>query len=56
MSKCAFGLEELEFLGHVISKKGIYTNPKKINTILSWPIPMTLMELQMFLGLANYYH
>ncbi|KAK2396263.1 hypothetical protein QL285_057922 [Trifolium repens] len=34
-SKCDFWLEEVNFLGHVISKEGIAVDPAKIDTILS---------------------
>src|SRR4030081_2637554 len=55
MSKCEFGLSELEFLGHIVSKNGIRTDPKKIEAVIAWPSPKNVTELQMFLGLANYY-
>lgn len=29
-NKCAFGIHQMEYLGHVISKEGVTTNPKKI--------------------------
>ena len=53
--KCEFGLHELEFLGHIISKNGIRTDPGKVDAIASWPIPSNVNELQRFLGIANYY-
>jgi hypothetical protein len=34
MSKCAFGKEEIEYLGHIISKKGVKIDPKKIRAIM----------------------
>jgi hypothetical protein len=33
MSKCAFGKEEVEYLGHIISKKGFKVEPNKIREI-----------------------
>ena len=30
MSKCSFVTREIEYLGHVISKNGVFANPKKI--------------------------
>ena len=36
-SKCEFFRDSLRYLGHVVSKKGIATDPKKIETILNWP-------------------
>ena len=29
-NKCAFDIHQMEYLGHVISKEGVTTNPKKI--------------------------
>ena len=55
LSKCEFMLDQIEFLGHVISKDRIATDPKKVKAIQDWPAPKNLKELQCFLGLANYY-
>ena len=54
-SKCEFWLEEVAFLGHVVSKKGIQVDPKKIEAITEWPRPTTVTEVRSFLGLAGYY-
>jgi hypothetical protein len=35
-SKCAFWLEEIQFLGHVLSAKGIAVDPNKVKDILEW--------------------
>jgi len=55
-SKCSFFLQELPFLGHVISAEGVSTDPSKIESISSWPTPKTLKDLRGFMGLAGYYH
>ena len=54
-SKCEFWLEEVVFLGHVISAEGVYVDPKKIEAILSWKPPTSVHEVHSFLGLAGYY-
>ena len=41
-SKCFFFREEIEYLGHVVSGKGISTNPKKIEAVSKWPTPTTV--------------
>ena len=55
MKKCAFGLPELENLGHVVSKDGLKADPAKCKAIQEWPLPTNLGKLQSFLGIANYY-
>jgi hypothetical protein len=55
-SKCAFWLEEILFLGHVLSAKGIAVDPSKVKDILEWNSPTTMHQVRSFLGLAGYYH
>ena len=55
LSKCEFWLNEVVFLGHVISKKGISVDPKKIEAVLRWERPTNVTEIRSFLGLAGYY-
>ena len=55
MSKCTFGKEEVEYLGHIISKKGVKVDPKKIRAIIEWPKPKNISKLWGFLGLTWYY-
>jgi hypothetical protein len=54
-SKCAFWLEEIQLLGHVLSAKGIVVDPSKVKDILEWKLPTTVHEVRSFLGLAGYY-
>ena len=37
--KCTVFQREVEYLGHIVSEKGIQTDPKKIEAIVNWPIP-----------------
>ena len=54
-SKCAFWKEEVHFLGHVVSAKGISVNPNKIVAIQAWKRPSTVGEVRSFMGMAGYY-
>ena len=54
-SKCFFFKEEIEYLGHVVSGKGISTNPKKVEAVAKWPTPQTVYDVRSFLGFVGYY-
>ena len=49
--KCQLFCQETTFLGHVVSKDGIYTDPRKIIDLETWPRPQTVSEVRSFLGL-----
>ncbi|XP_031265934.1 uncharacterized protein LOC116124355 [Pistacia vera] len=53
--KCLFARQRLEYLGHLISSKGVEADPQKIDSMLTWPVPCTIKGLQGFLGLTGYY-
>ena len=53
-SKCQIAINELVFLGHVISRDGIKADPKKIHAISNLPQPANKTELQNFFGMLNY--
>jgi hypothetical protein len=54
-SKCAFWLEEIQFLGHVLSARGIAVDPSKFKDILECKPPTTVHQVRSFLGLAGCY-
>jgi len=54
-SKCEFWLEQVQFLGHVISKSGIAIDPSKVQAVLHWEQSKNITEIRSFLGLAGYY-
>jgi hypothetical protein len=47
-SKCEFWLSEVQFLGHVVSRKGIHVDPTKINAVRDWIAPRTPSEIRSF--------
>ena len=55
LSKCDFLLEHITFLGHIISKEGLSVDPSKIEAIVNWKRPSSVIEIRSFLGLASYY-
>ncbi|GJS40579.1 reverse transcriptase [Tanacetum coccineum] len=38
-SKCVFGTDSLEYLGHIISGRGVEVDPKKVSAVSGWPVP-----------------
>jgi hypothetical protein len=54
-SKCTFGKDEVEYLGHIISKEGVKVDPKKIKAIIEWSKPKSISKLRGFMGLTGYY-
>lgn len=55
VEKCVFFQPSVRYLGHVVSRNGVETDPGKITTLTSWPVPKNLKELRSFLGFAGYY-
>jgi hypothetical protein len=53
-SKCVIWLEEIQFLGHILSAKGIADDESKVKDILEWKSPTTVHQVRSFLGLAGY--
>ncbi|XP_038713382.1 uncharacterized mitochondrial protein AtMg00860-like [Tripterygium wilfordii] len=54
-SKCTFGQVTVEYLGHIVSGKGVQMDQDKITTTVNWSQPQTVMALHGFLGLMGYY-
>lgn len=54
LRKSQFLRSEVHFLGHVITSEGIILDPKRIESIKSFPRPRNVRELRGFLGLVNY--
>ena len=54
VSKCFFGYSELEFVGKVVSEKGLQISRTKIQSILNFPFHTVSKQLKSFLGTANY--
>ena len=54
-TKCKFLRQRIAFLGHVVSSNGVEPDPAKTASINEWPAPKTVHELQIWLGMANYY-
>ena len=55
LEKCSFCLQEVTYLGHIISKDGIKPDSQKIKVVKEYPVPTCVKEVCQFLGLCSYY-
>ena len=55
LSKCAFGVKEVEYLGFILKAGKLAMNPNKTKAIEVWETPKCKKDVQSFLGLVNYY-
>ncbi|KAL2249898.1 UNVERIFIED_CONTAM: Transposon Tf2-12 polyprotein [Sesamum indicum] len=55
LSKCEFWVNQVLFLGHVVSGDGVMPDPSKVKAIMEWRVPKNATEVRSFLGLAGYY-
>ena len=56
VSKCQFGRDTIDFLGHHITDTGIAPLPDKVSAITQYAQPTTVKGLQEFIGMVNFYH
>ena len=45
----------MEFWGYVVSSDGISMDPIKVQEFLDWQAPLSMRDVQCFLGFANFY-
>jgi hypothetical protein len=55
IEKSEFFVQETHFLGLIVSTEGLKMDPKKIETVVKWPAPTNLREVQSFIGFCNFY-
>jgi hypothetical protein len=48
-------MERVQYLGHIVDEHEVHVDPAKIQVIHDRKSPITLIDLQSFLGLANFY-
>jgi len=53
--KCTFFINEVTFLGYVVTSSGIRVDKSKVEAIRSWPTPKSIHDVRSFHGLASFY-
>ena len=51
--KCEFGKTSIRFAGHIISDKGVLSDPEKTEAIRQMEAPTNVSEVRRFLGMVN---
>lgn len=54
-SKCIFGVLEIDLLGHCVTETAIECFLDPVNVINDFPLPKSLIQLQRFLWMYNFY-
>ena len=55
ISKCEFITDKISFLDFVVGPNKIEMESEWVATILEWPVPRNIKEVQSFLSFANFY-
>ena len=53
--KCQFLMEQVQYLGHILSARGLETDPGKTSAMDEFPRPNTTKKVKRFLGMSSYY-
>src|SRR6476646_1480571 len=54
-AKSSFAQQEIKYLGHIVDKHGIFSDPKKVEAVQTWPVPRNVHDVRSFVGLVNYF-
>jgi len=52
--KCEFNVNQLTFIGDLISEQGVQPDPRKVTAIMNMERPQNKQDVQRFLGMVNY--
>lgn len=55
LEKCFFNLQELDYLGFVVSREGLKVDNYKVKAVQEWPELKTKRDIRKFIGFANFY-
>ncbi|KAJ3487209.1 hypothetical protein NLI96_g3698 [Meripilus lineatus] len=54
--KCKFNTETVKYLGYILLPERLKMSSDKVCTILDWPEPHKVKDIQSFLSFCNFYH
>ena len=49
------GFLKVQYLGHIMSEKGVFPDPDKLEATERFPVPTAVKPLRAFLGFVGYY-
>ena len=52
LPKFEFNKPDLQFLGHIVGRHGIWMDPAKTAAIQNWPVPKDVHQLRSFIGVG----
>ena len=55
LKKCQFHQDEVHFPEYVVSAQGVQIEDERIESMKNWPEPISVRDIQIFLGFANFY-
>lgn len=55
INKCEFFRSSLKYLGFIVDRQGLRTDPDKVAAMLSYPQPKTATEIKRFVGLCSWH-
>lgn len=55
IDKCEFFRPSLKYLGFIVDKSGLRTNPEKVSAMVNFPQPRTTTEIKRFTGMCSWY-
>ena len=54
-SKCSFGMQSIEFLGHIFDENGVKLSDFSVQVIRDVPEPTSVKGVRSFIGMVNYF-
>src|SRR5260370_12517175 len=55
LKKCKFHMDTVEYLAFILWPNGLQMDPSKVSTIMEWPEPWKVKDVQAFLGFIHFY-